>query len=233
MSAEVAGIKLDSLAEPMRHAIREYQYSTHGFLFFNPTEAVNLELTPEKPNSARSKTIVKDYVGDPVGELFVIAFKPQDGTGDESTFNLDQVDFNPGYPRAAKTIPRSKSATHTEVFLPILSHKVEDRHVGPNLFYAILDLLGIDEGKAKPRVTKLGEIGDRRLAGSIGAHAVYTTGFRNGERFGDPHAIFNSNPDIIVVGGFLAVTQEVVNKKGPGMLDSLASLHPFDPNWVK
>ncbi len=237
MSKEVAGIKLKELELHIRSAVRDYQRLGNGTLVFDPDRAAELQLTPEKPNSARSKTEVRDHRGDYVGDLYTIAFKPEDGTGDEGTFKVHDLDFDPEYPQEAKTVPRSKSATHTEIYLPILSQRI-DRHFSPTPFGGTLDLLGLDKSHKRPKVIKLGELGYQGWADPRKPQAVYTTGWRKNlgkpfkERFGDPHAVFNSLPDTLVIAAFLAVTNDTLLRANSTALTSLESIRPREPRWI-
>lgn len=246
---EVAGIKIETLSPVISQAVSDYQELSYGLpkpfngndqpspthqLKFRVKEAGELKLTPDKPNSARSVTMVTDYAGRLVGNLFVIAFKPEDGTGDESSYKVSQFTFE-GYPQTAKTLPRDKTGIHTEVYLPLLSHYIEDVHAEPVIFGGHLDLLGLDARGGSVRVVKKASLGSP-ATGEQTAHPLYTTSYRdrheNRGRFGDPHAIYNSNQDSLVVAGFLALSEELY-KQTPGLIDSLESLRPTEPLWIK
>lgn len=86
-SQELAGISLSRFIDPVRESLKRYENNSHGFLMFDAEKAGKLELTPDKPNSARTATPV-NYLNDYIGTLYVIAFRPGDGTGDEKTYSL-------------------------------------------------------------------------------------------------------------------------------------------------
>jgi hypothetical protein len=205
MSKHIADIPLKTFEDPIRSVLYWYLGS------YDYDDAHHLELTPDKPNTARSMTSIRRPDGRSIGELVVIAFAPEDGTGDETAYQLS--DLNTGeYPRSPKVVPRSKKAVPTELHLTIASLDCNTWGADPKLFAGNQDLLGL-EGNT---VTKLGELGQDRYAFENSLHndaltlptVTYTTGYnKGGERFGDPHAVYNPHP-VVQVCGFIALSPE-------------------------
>ncbi len=223
MTKEISGIPLARFEEPIREALIGYEDLSEGRLNLDVDQAAKLELTPDKPNSARSATEVK-FDGKPVGTLYVIGFKPEDGTGDEKTFKLEDLENALAYPRHPKIVPRSKKDVHSEGLLTIATNKIEDPNSDPELFKGLYDLLGLD-GKLVRRIGQLG-YPDAVDVDNFTPLATYTVGYNEqGQRFGDPHSIFNLSPDTVQVCGFLAVTDEVY-RNHPEILDSLKTQKP-------
>ncbi len=238
MVKEVAGVPLVAFEDPIHYALERYSSQSDGEIEFVDADSVpKLELTPDKPNSARSTTAVT-YLGETVGILFVIAFAPEDGTGDESAYRL--ADINTGrFPRAPKVVPRSKSAADSEAHLTIATYQVDGDHDSPYMYAGSLDLIGFE--LADPtKLRKIGQLGQPpyRLSrpGNPGASkptTTLTTGyFRSGSRegaygarFGDPHAVYNSLEDKVQLCGFLAISPEVAAQH-PAVLQSLRAQEP-------
>lgn len=235
MTAEITGIKLKELEIPIHDALEQYQDLSQGSLTFELDDVGLLVPTPDKPNSARSQTVVR-HLGEKIGDLYVIAFKPGDGTGDEKTYSLDDLVVGSGYPRATKVVPRSKEGTHSEGHLSLLSQKIDDVHADPEKFAGRYDLLGLD-GKV---IKKMGELGHSTTVSlaDLTPITTLTVGWRDSresidtplgrmsfqERFGDPHAVYNPN-NAVQVAGFLAISDEVYQKHP----EILASLNPREP----
>jgi hypothetical protein len=228
--SEVAGINLKNLEEPIREALLAYSDVSDGRLAFDLDVAGSLVATPEKPNSARSQSSVK-YKGKTIGDLFVIAFKPGDGTGDEKTYSLDDLAAPVGYPRHAKIVPRSKAGTAEEAHMALLAHKIDDIHAEAEFFSGSYDLISLNGNV----IYKAGELGhpvdiDTDVMTPI---ATYTVGSRpasglggkTSERFGDPHAIYNPHKETLQVAGFLAISDELF-KSHPEVLRSLRPIEP-------
>src|SRR5579862_9109029 len=114
--SEVAGINLKNLEEPIRGALTAYEEESGGQLLFDLDAASILTLTPDKPNSARSRSVVQ-FRRKTIGDLYVIAFKPGDGTGDEKSYSLDQLVTPVDLPQEAKVVPRDKTGVATEGLL--------------------------------------------------------------------------------------------------------------------
>lgn len=222
MSAEIMGVPVERLREPIQKALSSYEEKSGGDISFDIVPASDLILTPEKPNSARSATEAK-YKSSSVGTLYVIAFKPQDGTGDEKTYKLQDLEITAPYPCAAKAVPRSKAGIYNEGHLTVVSHKIDDVHADPILFDGLFDLLGLQEHK----VLKIGTLGQSSSkVTSLKPTATFTTGYdTESKRFGDPHAVFSLLSDRIQVCAFLAIS-EAINQE---YADVLKSLNPQFP----
>src|SRR3989344_4550709 len=223
MAKEVAGINLETLEDPIRVALKGYESVSNGDLMFDARNAAQLTPTPDKPNSARSESAVL-YKGKGIGKLYVIAFKPGDGSGDESGNKLEDLEVDPPYPRTTRVVPRNKTGVDSEGHLTILTHKIDDAHPDPELYEGRFDLLGL-EGKT---IKKNGELGQKSEIKLENMHPLTTltvgTG-QNCERFGDPHAVYSSRPETLQVCAFLAISDEMYADYG----DILASLYPKEP----
>ncbi len=147
----------------------------------------------------------------------VIAFKQKDGTGDTSQFALEDLTI-PEYLRHTekpwRILPRSKEGILVEVMLPLFT--VFNGDILPHTIH-LLQLEAKDG-----RLGKTGNHG-RLLRDYLNAlnrkqasnpSILLTTGYRrNGERFGDPHAIYcpdlslyvNPDEELIQVVAFLSV----------------------------
>lgn len=220
--SEISGIKLKTLEIPIHETLGQYQTLSNG-LEFDLDHAPKLELTPDKPNSARSTTKVK-YLGEEIGDLYVIAFDEGDGTGDLKTYSLDDLRVATGYPRAAKVVPRGKSGTREEAELAIASQDTDNVHADPQKFAGTFDLLGLD-GHLIKKIGELGHPADLETS-ELTPITTLTVGYRSGtdERFGDPHAVYNPNR-ALQVAGFLAIRDEVYQKHP----EILAGLQPQEP----
>lgn len=209
------GVSLNRLQDPIKIALNKYQEISDSGLVFDSREACKLIPTPTKPNSARSETDVL-FNGDKVGKLYVIAFKPGDGSGSEVNYKLDELKIDAQYPRVIQIVPRNKTGIYNEGHLTIASHKIEDVHAESRLFGGTFDLLGL-VGK---QITKIGQLGQSEQQDQFTPLTTLTVGYHNSERFGDPHAVYSKIPDSIQVCAFLAISDEV-QKLHPNILDSL------------
>lgn len=119
-------------------------------------------------------------------------------------------------------MPRSKAGTYAEGLLTIASSLTESPQVDPVIFANRLTLLGLDEYGT---ISKLADLG--KMSRSAGPTTVLTVGTHkyNGERFGDPHAVFNNYNDAVQVCGFVAVAQEA--KDQMGLLEALNAVEPL------
>ena len=218
---EVAGVNLGDLVEPLRYALNVYKNMSDGQLNFDIDDASKLQLTPDKPNSARSAVEVRT-ADEVIGKLFVIAFKPFDGTGDESAHLLSELTVAKGYPAASKIVPRDKSGIAREVLLTVLTKEVESKHTDPKIFNGLFELLGI-ESKLIKKIGTLGQEAESETKNQILPTATYTVenspnvAMLKRRRFGDPHAVYNSNPDRLQVAAFFAVS-DIVEQKYPDLL---------------
>jgi len=220
MTNEVEGIPLSRFEEPARMALSRYQEIADCELEFDINRACMLISTPEKPNSARSETVAT-LKGENIGSLFVIAFKQGDGTGSDKDYRIGNIRVASPYPSANLVIPRRKTGVYEEVHLTIASHEVNNSHAEPELFKGTFDLLGIK----KSMIQKIGELGQEFDAHVLEPIATYTVGFKNLRRFGDPHAVYSSKPELQVCA-FLAISEEI-KKKHPHILDNLNPRHPI------
>ncbi len=201
------GVPLTRFEDPIRTALQTYQKLSEDSLKFDGDEASKLVPTPDKPNSARSESNVV-YVGEPVGKLYVIAFKPGDGSGSEVDYKLDDLEIDPPYPRKSLVVPRNKTGIYSEGHLTVVRHGTEDVHAEPQLFAGTYDLLGLDGNKVK----KIGELGHQETQREFSPAITFTVGYRPDnihERFGDPHAVYSGIPDFIQVCAFLAVSDQL------------------------
>lgn len=226
----LAGLPLTSFEDPIREALDLYSDQTDGRVAFDSGNAAQLTLTPDKPNSARSATLVK-HLGETLGTLYVIAFDFEDGTGDESMFALDdQIGFG-FYPRDAKVLPRSKASLHSEAHLTLASFSLHKPNEDPVMFAGNLELVGFREPRYLAQLAALGQSAanfSKAIFREEQAQptVTYTTGNRHdtGERFGDPHAVFNS-ANVVQVCGFVAVSHEMAEAHAAA-LPSLGAVIP-------
>lgn len=93
--SDIRGVPLRKFEEPIRTALAFYSDISDGRVTFDIDQAAQLTPTPEKPYSARSATTVK-FMGETATKLYVIAFAPQEGSGDESTYSLGTIDAGIG-----------------------------------------------------------------------------------------------------------------------------------------
>ena len=222
MTKEVAGIKLEQLEEPIQEALKSYESVSEGTLTFDLDSASILEPTTDKPNSARSATDAK-YKGETIGKLFVIAFKPEDGTGDESGYKIDNLKDENGN-STIKRIPRNKTGVHSEGHLTVLTKQLEEPNKDPDLFAGTFDLLGLDGNI----IRKIGELGQSATVTTdeLQPFTTLTVGYTpSGERFGDPHAVYSPLPETLQVCAFLAITDEM-HEAHPEILESLKPQEP-------
>ncbi len=224
MIKEVAGINLETLEGPIRAALTMYEELSGGELMFDVDQAAVLEPTPEKSNSARSVTEAR-HRGEAVGKLAVIAFKPGDGSGDESAYKLKDLAVSEPYPRTSRVVPRIKASFHNEGHLTVVTNKIDDPNAVPELFAGTLDLLGRRDGV----VVKIGELGQKRdtQAAFLAPRTTFTVGYdEDGKRFGDPHAVFSSMPDVLQVGAFLAISHDTYRAHGDVIQETLEPVEP-------
>ncbi len=207
-SAEVMGVPLSIFRDPIIETLTAYQKASKG-LKFDINAAGVLVPTPEGANSARSVTPAS-FEGINFGTLYTIAFKPKDGTGSHVTYQLSDLEIDPSmYPEGEeKVLPRSKEATHTEVHLALARCAIDmGANAQPEISAGKLKLLGV-EGK---RLVEIGQLGHREDEDVATPIATYTVGFdENGDRHGDPHAVYNDIPNFVIVSAFLALTNDAI-----------------------
>jgi hypothetical protein len=211
---EVANTPLSDFEEPIVDSLRAYQDRANGSLEFDLDAARSLELTPQKPNSARSVTEVK-HLGEAIGNLYVIAFAPRDGTGDENTYSAEYLSISDHLPKEGKVMPRPKDGVHSEIHLALGAKFVRDERVRP--YTGHLALVGFkDDGS----VGYTGHVGQSLTpfisaleGGPVEPTASLTVGQHGitGERVGDPHAVYNLFGEVVQVAGFVAVTDEMAD----------------------
>lgn len=215
------GVPLERFRDPIIYALTWYETISEGHLSFERAVASHLVPTPTKPNSARSETVAL-YDGKPIGKFFVIVFQPYDGTGSEEFYNLRGLIVDSPYPIVAKIVPRNKTGFYNEAHLTIVTHEIDSVHADPILFAGTFDLLGL-EGH---RVKRVGTLGHGTKDDNTQAVATLTTGYKDGLRIGDPHAVFNTLVDTIQVCAFLGVTEDI-NKQFPEILNTLKPQFPI------
>lgn len=214
--SEIAGIPLTDLEDPIYNALSKYENNTDKRVRFQPADASLLELAHDKPYAGRSKTVVR-YLNKPVADLIIVAFAPYDGTGAESIHHKLTHTNTGSYPRHPRVIPRPKDC-HSEVHLTIASQFVGSPRQDARMYAGSLDLLGLEQDD----VVKIGELGQPRqdyeqlMSGvhrlgkptttlTVGDHYNSATANDVGERFGDPHAVYNPFPNMLQVCGFIGV----------------------------
>lgn len=232
MAIDTGGYRIERLEEATRTALQSFVPESGYTVEFDLERAPVLELTPEKPYLARSVTAFK-HLGEVAGNLYVIAFGPGDGTGDESTYTADQLRGSTGgLPLLPRAIPRSKAGIHSEVCLALASVPSDEEIGHPVALTGSLTLVGIDESY---RLTHLGVLGQTpgdfmtslKNTRSYSPVATLTTGTVEGlGRIGDPHAVYNLYPAVQVFG-FMAVSGSQVERHA-----SLSSdLRAKPPKW--
>lgn len=219
MPKEIMGVSMERLESPIRIALTTYQEISNG-LKLDADVACNLNLTPDKPNSARSE-VDASFRGTQIGKMYIIAFKPGDGTGSEVSYQLKDLLVDSPYPKKICIVPRNKTGVHSEAHLTVVTHKIDDPHAEPELFAGLFDLLGLKGNTVK----KIAELGRPTTQETATPMATLTVGYgKRGERFGDPHAIYNAIQTIQVCA-FLAIAIDI-HKVYP---DILAGLNPQQP----
>lgn len=233
----LSGVPLEAIQDQIRGSLGFYEETTANQVGFDLEGAVKLELTPDKPNTARSTTTVK-YRGEetPV-EMTVVVFNRDDATGSLDHFQFDKISSGE-YLSAPKYMPRSKSAAniHTEAQLTISAHLLDAPQAEPLPFVGYYDLLGI----VRNRLSLIGTLGqtDEEFGAVMSREesalptTTLTTGYRggldttklHGERFGDPHAVHNSEP-LVQVCGFIAV-KEAMPAEYLGIFSALGAVEP-------
>ena len=229
--SNVSKSDLINFQDPVRIALANYSERSDGKVSFDLDTATQLELTPDKPNSARSRSVV-EHLGKPVGDLYVIVFDYEDGTGDESTYRLKDSMMGGFYPLERKVVPRSKAAVHSEAHLTIASNHPHKPNADPVMYAGNLEVVGFHNERFT-RLAHLGQTPGQFKDAELGLAtaeptATFTTGYRvsNGERFGDPHSVFNPRMNVQICG-FIAVSNEMADEHA-SMLVDLGAVEP-DP----
>lgn len=216
--AELSGHLFCALSKYENHFDGKLKFSLPG-PFDRP-----FELTPDKPYSARTDVPVT-FEGKDIGDMCVIAFKPEDGTGNENDYALDELAFHEKYfdsLNPGKVVPRKKDSVLYELFFPIFS--ISER--APYYLLNSLEELTFEDNDPTI-ITKAWDLGTRpgfykRLM-KYGGEDIkpviqFTTGYKpNRQRFGDPHSVFHVNlMDAVQVAGFLSIPE---GKDVPGLCD--------------
>jgi len=190
---------LNMFKEPLKHSLALYERSYDNRLRFE--DLPDFELTPDKPNTART-IIPVTYAGTNVGKLYAIIFFPGDGTGDAKTYEPGRLEVPSRLRYSEKperVMPRSKSGIICEGYFPFFSFS--DGRV--SMCNAFLEELTVDDVDQPERIVHAWNLGNRE---SKQPEVYLTTGYdKHGSRFGDPHSIHNYGDDVEVVG-FLAIT---------------------------
>lgn len=225
-SRKIGGVPLTEVQDQVAYALRSYEDVTDNAAWFHIAGAVELALTPNKPNTARSQSSIR--FGRHAVTFFVIAFMPGDGTGDETAHKLDSLRSTQPYPATTSVVPRDKSATERELHLAIASFQPGST---AKTFAGCLDLIGLDNSGTGLR--RLGSLGQTReqFASIMRGHnnadptATYTL-WRVGDRtFGGEHAVYNDT-GVLQVCGFASIPRGV----DPGILRALNPQLPVDAN---
>lgn len=184
-------------------------------------------LTLDKPNTART-TIPVYYNDSPAGNIYVILFKPGDGTGDTKTYKTGMLDIPEDLKskdslfrnESKKILPRKKICA-MEIFIPFFSIKGDLIYSG----LASLEELTVDDVKNPTKVVRAYNLGRDKeaykgilkmhpTASGYGARNSWdmqlTAGCkRDGSRFGDPHSVIhNVDEKVIQVVGFLSIEEK-------------------------
>ena len=216
---EIAGVPATKFQAPIIDALRTYERLVEGgparagINFPDLEEAAKLKRIPGKPYSARAGAKVH-YGKKVVGDLVVVAFAPGEGSGDESSYKADDLDFDE-YPAVPQIIPRSKEGVVAETHLTLVSALAGEKDsIYPG--FGNLSLMGL----MGDRIVKLAELGqevpsgempenpDLRATMTVGRHELLEDGVRSGDRFGDPHAIYNDWSNMVQICAFFAFDQE-------------------------
>lgn len=208
-------LDLHSFREPTLKALKEYSNYHENKLTFG--EFQDYRLTPEKSSTART-LIPCFYNSTKVGEMCAIVFLHGDGTGDESTYKIDDI-IIPDYLRHIENkvgiIPRSKSGIICEAAFPLFT--IDDK--GRITYFAV----HLQKTTAKENPTRIVEghyFGrpkydyiraiELQQQETPGVYFTIATDYK-GKRYGDdPHATYFGldRKDIAQVAGFLSVNNK-------------------------
>lgn len=267
---DIRGVPLEQLGDAVQQGLAGYSAISGGAVEFDGDQAARLQPTPHKGYTAKSVSQVL-FCGEPAGELVVIAFAPEDGTGAEGLFTWTglgpssagtddgphQLRWSaPRHPANASLLPRDKSAIHSEAYLTLAA---ANTHFGPRdvivpfagnltVFHAVEDTPGAsklaelgrigqpidDFNRRMMQVLRYGRQAYRGKTPAAMPTVTLTTGTEGalagqtgGERFGDPHAVYNGWTNFVQVGGFLAVSHEAATGgNGLTMLQALRAAEP-------
>lgn len=199
-------IDLSKVYQHTIDALREYAPLLPGHVL-ELDQVTPFQLTPQKPNTARTTVPVR-YQGTKIADMYVILFRHQDGTGDSSTYRLDDVvipHFLSHSEKPERILPRAKTGVLAEGFFPLFS--VQNGVTYP--FICSLEELTIDVptamalGGLKPSVVQAWNLGmsaahfrwhtTERDKGykKVDPKVTFTVGNYHQVRFGDPHNVCN------------------------------------------
>jgi len=214
-------LNLAGMSAELKDTLNAYARSFSGHISFGDFNP--LRLTPKKSYTARTEVPVFCQEN-PAGTLYALVFQFHDGTGDAGdncTFKLDDLEI-PGRfkpmkdPR--KIFPRSKKGTHIEAFFPFFT-AIDEKYFR----HAVsLEEWTVDDPQNPKTIIKAGNLGlsptqyvealANESSEDMLRHTLplfLTCGYQDGQRFGDPHAIYCAVPTPgAQVVGFLAVPEE-------------------------
>jgi len=222
-------LDMDNIGIVLRDSFN-YEYASFLARASLGYDSTKLELKPtnDKPYTARADIPIHQLttggsLGTRCGTLYAILFGPNDGTGNESTYKLGDVNPVPRLrfeENPERVIPRSKEGTLFEVFFPILSIKSEIPYsglvslgqveMGEDGLVHIERTLGVSGNEFSTRMNR-SDTGVFSNTEWSGRRPHLTTGYDlGGRRFGDPHAVVrvDDHQDVMQVGGFLSVTEK-------------------------
>ncbi|HSX24115.1 MAG TPA: hypothetical protein VLE74_03385 [Candidatus Saccharimonadales bacterium] len=222
--------------DPIAAALETYQELSDGQITLDPIAARNLRPMPEKPYYARSDSMATLRDGTRV-PLVTIAFEPEGATGDDQTFKMRDV-WTSDLPRKTSLLPRDKSAVLAEVSLAICAHDSRQSQAEPTLYAGSLAVVGLvpkpEDVQAEVAIGRIGYVGQPTIMSMHGSVHEYdpvasiTTGpvkgsrlDIDGERTGDPHAIYNAWNQF-VVASFVSLPWDASSEA----FASLQSLNP-------
>lgn len=227
MSKEISGIPLKAFEDPIWDVLQTYELRSEDRVEFD-LDAIELEAIADKPYSARSQSPVK-FDGEQFADLYVIAFEPGDGTGNDNDYQLNKFSVEFGYPRASKIVPRRKLGIHSELWLPLAMAAAENPSDDIIAGQGELELMGVNI--LQRVIQRFAHLSSQPQLGHNleDVNSVYTVGYYNSSnrRFGDPHAVYNAIPDRVQVCGFLALSDDVYRQKGEEPLDVLSPRFPY------
>lgn len=228
---------LDDMSLVLREMLSRYADLFRPYVSFGDFEP--LTETPEKNYTARTEVPVF-CDKQPAGTLYAVCFGYRDGTGNDTAFNPGELGIPPAYSGiipVEKILPRSKEGTGCEAFFPFFTALGNNRYAR---YVASLDELTVDDPKKPKQLVKAGTLGvsrkeyfsailngfKRKNPAEPNPPVFMTVGYRDGERFGDPHAVFCPFPSGLQVVGFLAVSQEEASQSSLNLLFDLYGQPP-------
>lgn len=228
----VASPNLECITSKLGTVLRIYENFLGSNIRFGSYP--QLHQLPNKNYTARTIVPVQNN-GMKIGDLYIILFKPGDGTGNEDYFAKEEIIIPSELAfrdKPERVFPRYKEGILVEAFFPFFSI------YNNNLYFnsVCLEELVVDDRDGVKTIAKLGNLGlnseeykknlRNNTQSNIPLFVQMTVGYtRTGERFGDPNAVYCSK-DIVAlqVAGFLAIT----DKENPlsRIIDKLAKT-PF------